>query len=214
MGKLTQSQDELKDHLKSQLGFLERSAESFDKGYEDEAKRLAVVIRVLVHDTSRSTSLLTLLNKKNIKFFDSKTPYRSGNSVTYHGLTMMKITDKGSTYVAPLEGGALTRNKNSRIPFKVWWEVIFVIKDKNGNTFTRKDLVLNLADTDGGAHIDSSLDEEYANLSRFNSLSWKFLKNDSGEPESMNNPVLPSVRQITHEVIKTLKTEFPDLSMI
>jgi hypothetical protein len=214
MGKITQSQDELKNHLKSQLGFLERSAESFDKGYEDEAKRLAVVVRVLVHDTSRSTSLLTLLNKKNIKFYDSKTPYRPNSFIPYHGLTMIKIKDKESTYMAPLEGGASSRNKNSKIPFKVWWEVIFVIKDKNGNTFTRKDLVLNLADKDGGAHIDSSLDEEYANLSRFNSLGWKFLKKDTGEPESMNNPVLPSVRQITHEVIKTLKTEFPDLSKI
>jgi hypothetical protein len=39
-------------HLNEQLGFLERSVAAFDQGYEDEAKRLAVTLRVLLHDTT------------------------------------------------------------------------------------------------------------------------------------------------------------------
>ncbi len=212
MARVKQTEDELLGHLKSQLGFLERSAESYDKGFEDEAKRLAVVIRVLVHDTSQSASLLMLLNKKNIKFYDSTAPYHPHSPGTYHGLIMMRISSEdGANYVAPLDGGAPTRSRTRKLPFRTWWNGMFVIKDKDKKTFTRKELVLDTANKDGGAHIDPNLNEDYANLTRFGSLGWKFFRNDIEEPDFMHNPVLPSVRQIAHEVIKTLKDEFPQL---
>ena len=56
MTKYTLTQEELLDHLKEQVAFMKQSATSYDKGFDDEAKRLAVVIRVLVHDTQNSTS--------------------------------------------------------------------------------------------------------------------------------------------------------------
>ena len=76
--------------------------------------------------------------------------------------------------------------------------------------FTRSKLVLSVSNTDGGAHVDPELDEAYAKFSRFNALGWKFLRNDIPE-EFHNTPVLPSIRQIAHEVLSTLKDEFPDL---
>jgi hypothetical protein len=124
---------------------------------------------------------------------------------------MMRVsTGEGASYVAPLDGGAPTRSRAEKIAFKIWWNGVFVIKDKDGQTFTRKDLVLNIANTDGGAHIDPKLDVAYANLSRFNSLGWKVFRCDI-EGDFTNSPVLPSIRQITHEVLKTLKDEFPEL---
>ena len=68
MSKYIQTKDELLEHLKNQIAFMKQSASSYDDGFEDEAKRLAVTIRILVHDTNNSTSLLTSLNKKNINF--------------------------------------------------------------------------------------------------------------------------------------------------
>ena len=53
-------------HLQKQLGFIERSCASFDAGFYDEAIRIAVSIRILLHDTKSSTSLLTLLGAKGI----------------------------------------------------------------------------------------------------------------------------------------------------
>ena len=74
-------------------------------------------------------------------------------------------------------------------------------------------MVLTVANKEGGTHIDPKLDEAYANLSRFNSLGWKVFM--SGVEKDFNNtPVLPSIRQIAHEVLKTLKDEFPDLTLI
>lgn len=209
MTKYLQTENELLDHLKEQIAFMERSAASFDNGFEDEAKRLAIVIRVLVHDTSHSKSLLTQLDKKSIRFYDSTVPYHPYSLAPYHGLIMIGTSsERGARFVAPLDGGAPTRSRTKRIPFKTWWDGIFVIKDENGKTFTRKDLVLNTAHKDGGAHVDPSLDEAYASLSRFGSLGWKFFRNDIEEPDYLHNPVLPSIRQIAHEVVKTLKGEF------
>ena len=70
-----QSINELKKHLKEQIYFLKRSSESFDNGYESEGKRLAVTLRVLLHDSNKSTSLLSQLNKKDILFYDTATEY-------------------------------------------------------------------------------------------------------------------------------------------
>ena len=61
--KIRQTEEELKSHLKEQIQFLLKSAQSYDEGFTSEAKRLAVVIRVLLHDTKKSKSLLTLSYK-------------------------------------------------------------------------------------------------------------------------------------------------------
>ena len=45
-------------HLGRQLQFLHQSCASYDGGFFDEAIRMATVMRVLLHDTKHSTSLL------------------------------------------------------------------------------------------------------------------------------------------------------------
>ena len=50
--------------LNEQLHFLESSLRDYAK-YEIEAKRISTAIRILVHDTYKSTSLLQHLNFKN-----------------------------------------------------------------------------------------------------------------------------------------------------
>ena len=56
---------------------------------------------------------------------------------------------------------------------------------------------------------DSTLDQAYANLTKFNSLGFEvYTKNAVAE---MDNPIPGSVRQIAHEMIKTLKDNVMDL---
>ncbi len=225
MPRIIQTQDELLKHLKEQVSFLERSAASYDNGFEDEAKRLAVAIRILVHDTRKSKSLLTSLGKKEIRFYDSALSYDRTYHRSYSSLTDMRsaghappLDEDGEDFLSAL--ASAKRSKTRRIPFSVWWDGMFVIKDKGKKTFTRKDLVLNTANTDGGAHIDPSLNEAYAKLSRFNSMGWVVVspKKSRGlwiysldDCVDFNNPVMPAIRQIAHETIKTLKDEFPNL---
>ncbi len=210
MTKYSQTKGELLAHLKEQIEFLNSSSISYDNGFEGEAKRLAVVIRVLVHDTSQSSSLLTLLGRKDILFYDSAAVYDPRNLLTSNCLTMMKLSATGAEYVAPLDNLSPSRNKGKKVSFGRWWNRTTIYKDNANNLFTRKDLVLAVANKEGGAHIDPNLDQAYANLSRFNSLAWKFFKSGV-ESDFKNSPVLPSIRQIAHEVLKMLKDEFPDL---
>src|SRR4051794_24926166 len=69
---LTRTQDELRQLLSEQVRLMRRSAKYFDEGDESEAKRLATHIRVLVHDTKASHSLLGLLGvKASMRFVDT-----------------------------------------------------------------------------------------------------------------------------------------------
>jgi len=211
MSGYTQDNKELLGHLKEQIAFMQESAISYDRGFESEAKRLAVVIRVLVHDTPQSTSLLTLLGRKRqMLFYDSASKYNPRNLATSNCLTVMKVSAEEAEYVAPLDDLSSGRDKNKKRSFNNWWKRLIIYKDNKNNTFTRSDLVLAAANTEGGAHVDPRLDQAYADLSRFNSLGWKLFVH--GEEKDFNNtPILPSIRQIAHEVLRTLKDEFPDL---
>jgi len=51
--------------LDQQLKFLKASISAFDQGDEDEAIRIATILRVLFHDTRNSESLLKHLLLKN-----------------------------------------------------------------------------------------------------------------------------------------------------
>ena len=213
MDGVEQSQDELINHLKEQITFMLKSTESYDNGFEGEARRLAVSIRILVHDTSQSKSLLGQLGKKNIVFLDTANRFDPNNLLASNCLTMMRYRfENGKSegrYVAPLDNLPPTR-VNIKIPFEIWWSRNIIYKDINKNVFTRKDLVLNVANTDGGAHVDPKLDEAYAQFSRFNTLGWKVFKNGIAE-NFENTPVLPSIRQIAYELLRTLKDEFPNI---
>ncbi len=196
-----QTKEDLKSHLKEQIQFLLRSTQGYDDGFISEAKRIAVVIRVLLHDTNRSISLLKLLNKKNILFYDTALNGAGSNMA----LIMIEM-GKEPRFIAPLDNGAPPRYIKGKIPFDEWWNKN-VFLDKTGNKMTRKDLILSVCNQDGGAHIDPKISKAYADLTRFNSLGWIFVV---GGEEIASKPALASIRQISHEVLKSFKDEFPD----
>jgi len=192
------SQNELEIHLKEQISFLEASANSFDTGAEEEAKRLAVAIRILVHDTTSSHSLLGQMRKK-IEFFDTAKDLDPNNMLAHGGLITILTGPYQSRYIPMLDN--FPPKSVKLIDFESWWnKPVFV--DKQGQKLTRKDLILTAANQDGGAHVDPSLDKTYANLSR-NGLGL-IVNHGTGE-KIMDKPERVAIRQIAHEVLKTLK---------
>jgi hypothetical protein len=199
---------ELQERLREQIDYLQSSARDFDAGKVAEAKRLAVSIRVLVHDTERSRSLLKQLGLKDkLQFHDIVLPDSPNNVAPHHGLVGLQYDGKGNaSYYAHLDSAP--PHGHQRKPFTHWWKgyVIRIGRTplvQEEHRFTREDLVLAFANREGGAHVDGELDEDYALLSRFNSLGWRL--NVSGqEREWSNNPVPHCVRQIAHELLKTL----------
>lgn len=204
MGNHEQSSQELVFHLQEQIGFLKASADAYDRGFDGEAKRLAVTIRVLVHDTRNSKSLLGLLGQKSIPFLDTSIPLTPGNRSTHSGLVVTSmVPGVGAKHVAFLDdrpGG-----KPVETEFDSWWSTA-VFVDSKGRALSRKDLVLAVANQDGGAHVDPKLDQTYADLSRNNSLGLFY--SDGTQSEPLRGPEKAALRQICHELLKTLEPDY------
>lgn len=214
-----QSPDDLREHLRENTGFLRHSALTFDSGEKSEAKRMAHVLRTLLHNTNRSRSLLDQLEvQASMKFFDSRGGLIPGNLLTDSSLTQIKISAEGATYVAPLgntppddDGFPVSPHKaNEWRPFDEWW-AIPVLSDDRGEAFDRGSLVLAVCNKDGGSHVDPHLPETYARLSRQNSLGWMFGSTDQ-QPIPADNPVPAAIRQIAYEVDVSLAREYPELA--
>jgi hypothetical protein len=189
---------ELQGELEDQLYFLEASALAYDQGQDREAKRLATTLRVLVHDTGSSRSLLTQLNMKSQPFYDSALDYNADNWAAHAGLTCVALDPHGSSpKILPcLDSSA---EKASWVKFDLWWNKIVVV-DLERHSFSRRHLVLTLANKEGGAHVDPGIPEMYYLLTRGNSLGWT-----NGHNVPVLGIALASVRQIAHEALKTLR---------
>lgn len=193
----SQTREELITHLSDHLSFLKSSADSYDAGHDGEAKRLAVSLRVLFHDTKSSHSLLGQLDRLNNSFFSTAIPYDPRNIDTHNGLTFIGMAGSETRYLAMLDDVPYRSWK----PFIEWWnEIVFV--DKNKNQFTRKNLVLSVANQDGGAHVDPLISQNYAQLSRHNSLGWVHGVNENTDP--IPNAEKAAIRQIAHETLRSL----------
>ena len=91
------------------------------------------------------------------------------------------------------------------VDFEEWWDKdVFV--DNKGRRLSRGQLVLTVADQDGGAHVDPEIDGIYADLSRNNSLAWEAINGQEKRP--MEGPERAAIRQIAHEMLKTLKPRY------
>lgn len=203
--KRERTPQELEKKLDEQLRFLELSAESYDGGFVGEAKRLATTIRILVHDTKNSHSLLAQLNKKNRQFLNTAFDKTPNNIESYGGLIAVataKGDEKPKHKYAALLDEIPPPFRNKWVNFETWWaEPIFINQKKE--EISRSKLILTACDQDGGAHIDPKIDAIYDSLISGSFMGW--------ESHSSNGNLLISgaesaaIRQIAHEILKTLK---------
>lgn len=198
---IAQSRSDLEDHLKDHIAFLKSSADAYDAGQDGEAKRLAVSIRVLCHDTRNSHSLLGQLGMVQQSFISTAIPHDARNISTHNGLCMVAMNGAATQYIAMLDGTPYRRH----VTFDDWWREIVFVDDKKIQ-LSRRDIVLSVADQDGGAHVDPALNEAYARLSRHNSLGW--VHSDGRSEYPIRPPERAAVRQIAHELICALDGDY------
>ena len=228
--------ENLNQHLRIQLYFLDVSLSNFSKQEnihqiknktvgrtkvleihpEVEAVRLATIIRVLVHDTNLSSSLLKHLRKKSeMEFISSASPkdgrlhsmtgmkgVRGSGSEQYFGL-VAKVKTDNSLIAVPLFQQHLKEWYSSykKQNFEQWWES--EIMKVNGHGHTRAELVKNVANKDGGAHVDGLIPEKY-NLSKRTALNLNIL---GIKTEFERNVVYASIAQIAWELLNSIKVE-------
>lgn len=205
--RIRQPGNELFEQLKRQVRLLCKSSKEYDLGDIDEALQVATRIRVLVHETPGSHSLLGQLGKSACMFYDSATPRHPKADGPYHGLAAVELSTNSRFWIPLLSANEIPIENTK--PFNDWWEVV-VLDDQDEIHFTRKEIVLAVCNQDGGAHVDPELDERYYRLEKSRDFAYTFCEN--------SEKVLPragagfaSVRQIGLEVMLALNDEFPSL---
>lgn len=199
------SKEDLKKELKDQLDLLLHACSSFDNGLKAIGKHIALSLRVLLYQYGQSQALLLQLGFRDMNFLDTAGDLNPNNLLPECNLCSMRVEKTCASFTPRCLSG-FTAISPRWISLVDWWNKP-VIKDKDGRKFNRRDLILNVADTDGGAHVDPDLDEAYMSLSRENSIGWVFTTGNIETP--LDGPELPCIRQIAYEVIESLKKKIP-----
>ncbi len=176
--------------LGQQLTFVENSCSAYDRGQTHEAIRIATSLRILLHDTRSSTSLLTHLGSKDVLLLSTcavrtEIPY----GTVFDGLSGFS----GAGIRAKL-GHTSTK---IQMPAADWWEQL-VIGLGQGRNLSRRIITLTAANKDGGAHVDEELPEEYELLIRG---VWETMSGGKAGPVPDHH--LLYLRQMGYEILNS-----------
>lgn len=206
MSRVRRDQTELGRNIADTTSSGRKTAADFDGGNEDvrrqAARLLANAISLLVLTRGQSKGLLQQAGFiPRLKLPSTGSPRDPANILSHHQLVTIMLP---AGIYQPLCLSGPLRNPPRALWFDDWWEEpVVAISDV---WHSRRDLILNLRDTDGGAHFDESLNQEYVALSRANALGWQLIDGDppTRPPVSMSDPVPATVRQIWWELDQIL----------
>lgn len=165
-------------------------------------------MRVLFHNTPRSTSLLTHLSMTDTTLLASpRTKF-----LDWRCFLSIELDPSGGKTGEPLRFVPKLQADFNEASFSDWWES-HTITNAAGTTVTRKRIVLGAANQDGGAHVDPKLSRFYEELAEGTyglGLTGNFTFNGPAPyPQSVTqyakNGHLALLRQIAHEVENTAR---------
>lgn len=128
-------------------------------------------------------------------------PINPRNLLPTFGLVMVRMDAGGGRYI-PLLGDGPSFETSRLLPINRW--LSRPVGKRGTKQWSRQELITWVANSDGGAHIDSQLDSEHYELSRENGMGWQFSTSDSELEPIKGDFVLASIRQIAYEVDKTV----------
>jgi hypothetical protein len=204
------SDDRLKASLTEQVDFLRASAERFDAGHQHEAKRLALTIRVLLHDTNGTKSLLEQLGlKSELGFLDTRT--RRGPPAGFQvseqlgwptGMVVLEIAIGGPTTFRANRASDQD-SRPAEVSFDAWCEESLLVS-KDGTRWNRRRFILGAANQEGGGHVDPKPSTWWRDLRDGTWMGAVKVDGPAGQvPLSDLEPAV--IRQITHELLVSLE---------
>ncbi len=196
--------------VREQVELLHVLGATFDSGHRVAAYPLATSIRVLVHDTTRSHALLAQLGElSTMQFRDTSLPMdMSGPIKTNGGLVILTKTAEGDAVWAPLwEAPAPASAAEPRdIAFQPWWGNN-VLSNSQGTLWSRRRMVLAIANQEGGAHIDPSQPVDVRAIEEENSMGFGYSDPIAGDRPMSTGPLLPAIRQVAYELEQSITTQ-------
>lgn len=204
------NEKDYRTHLKEQISFLQSSAKHYDLGKEIEAKRMAVVLRVLVYgdnEKSQSQPLLGQMQlKKKMDFLSTARPYDGKNLLAEQLLLHLSMGNNGLTYLPAFENSGC----NHMLKYPQWANEV-VLTDKKQQTYRRKEVIKLLANKDGGAHVDASIPDSLSPMKAIDFGGWESRSADGKISFGNNNPVYATMRQMAFEMLQSLYNVRPQL---
>lgn len=197
--------NEQKDNIKELIKFIKASSESFDMDMQGEARRIAMGIKALVHDTPGSPSLLEQAGVKNkIHYYDNTPEYNPSLRLPFSGLAVVVIGSTVTKYVARL--GDNPRVPMREVPFDLWWNKPVVIDEDRKLNMSREALVLAVINSNVGM-VDSKLTESFKQIMRKIS---NVIVEGPAFPGELAPMFYASIRQIAFELINALNDQRPE----
>jgi hypothetical protein len=161
VARYPKTQADLSKELDEQLNALRTSCVNYDQGQLWEAKRLATIAYILLHDSvkGKSRSLLTQLNiRSGLKIPTSireSIPDRTRLSWNSRaGLITVHVSGEGAAF-----SPKLGRDGPYKEPSVHAWYDEVVSRALDNASVTRKNLIHYLRSQDGGAHVDPHLND-------------------------------------------------------
>lgn len=219
--------EELEELLVDAIESIAYMCEGFDRGQRQLAPNLASVLRTLFHTNmeSSSRSLFYQLGKSDVQIYDTLESLREGDKTTSFspvgGLAIMEIVMIGKTPMEHWSPHNLGAEKPKIFtPFSSWWNNT-LFEDNFGAKFSRRRIIMQIANEDGGAHISENISKEYYNLTRNNTYGYDVtmidgpafvdnkLQTDPNKLHVVNRNnsgkglIQALIRQFAHEVMMT-----------
>lgn len=199
--RILQTPDELKLEFKRQIKLLKDYAEKYDNGENHYATEMAVKLRLMLHETGKSKSLVGQLLLRDRKFYDTGANFNLLQPGIFFmsGISSLTYPSIPNGMMPFLDG--VIPGRDGYVDFSSYWNRVVMI-DNDGTSFTRAEIIGNIANQDGGAHVDPGIDKKHYELSRHNTIGIELVSDDN-TTKPVNRPDFPVIRQITHEILKT-----------
>lgn len=204
------NREELLEKLKHIVNFIQEELnlalklDCCDPLRTEYAISLATRLRVLLNDEGNNKSLLRILKLKDAFMFPCL-PYDiyaslPSNLVFTSSLTKL-VVNNGKMYC---QVNDYSNAEDLLYAFDPWWnEVVIDSKHPVLSQISRRDVVLTLADKEGGAHVDTKYDEAYWQVINENGM--KYITSDGREVNIANNFYAESMLYIAMEFINAYK---------
>lgn len=205
MAKISNS---LSGRLAEHMKLIAVLSECYDGGNEIVALAIATAIRVLLHNTQHSTSLLTHLTAKSVCLLS--TNLREPLEKVHLGLVRrinVGVNDGkgGEAKYWPLCDERYfpsPRQHFVMLAFDAWWKECVFENENTQHRLTRRDLVLAVTNKDGGAHFDTEVEERYDQFRKSWSGGSSLVGRRPGTKRGYDNiPIYPAIRQVAYELL-------------
>ena len=197
---------DLKAALVEQVTLLIAYCEHYDRGELEFCKPMATAVRVLLHQSKSSQSVLHQLGLRSGRYFTVAPPINPRNLLSECNLLSIHLSAGTAMYLPKL---AMISGSKNRKPFCEWWTSP-VAKAQNKESMSRMDIVQAVAGMDGGSHVDSGFTPLYQRFRSGEFLGWYALTGgEDHEKALLTSPQYACIRTIAHELLLTLKQYAP-----